>query len=298
MKYELKPYHFNVSDEDLLADLKRVARELKKEAIPRTEYDKHGKYSEGTLRKRFGGWLNALERAGLKKTKHHHTDNELINELRRIAKLLNKEFVSVYDFRKHSAISNDATIARRFGSWTLALKKAGLSVSPSYRERYSTEYLFENMLNVWTHYGRQPTKDEMDEPPSNVTSACYARRFGGYRKALEAFVARMNKEEEKEGSDDQVPKAEIVKGYAGTGVKKSNIVVEDKRGIGLGLRYKVLSRDKFKCVRCGSNPAANPKCLLHVDHIIPFSKGGKTALNNLQTLCEDCNLGKGNRHSE
>ena len=33
---------------------------------------------------------------------------------------------------------------------------------------------------------------------------------------------------------------------------------------------------------------------LHVDHIKPWSKGGETVLENLQTLCATCNLGKSN----
>ncbi|MGH6770170.1 MAG: HNH endonuclease [Xanthobacteraceae bacterium] len=34
---------------------------------------------------------------------------------------------------------------------------------------------------------------------------------------------------------------------------------------------------------------------MHVDHILAFAKGGRTVLENLQTLCEACNLGKGDR---
>ena len=37
---------------------------------------------------------------------------------------------------------------------------------------------------------------------------------------------------------------------------------------------------------------------LHVDHIKPVSRGGKSVLNNLQTICEDCNCGKGNKYEE
>lgn len=57
------------------------------------------------------------------------------------------------------------------------------------------------------------------------------------------------------------------------------------------LRYRVLERDHFRCVHCGASAADGAK--LHVDHIIPVSRGGKTVMSNLQTLCDACNLGKG-----
>ncbi len=31
---------------------------------------------------------------------------------------------------------------------------------------------------------------------------------------------------------------------------------------------------------------------IHIDHIVPVSKGGKTVPSNLQVLCAKCNLGK------
>lgn len=62
------------------------------------------------------------------------------------------------------------------------------------------------------------------------------------------------------------------------------------------MRYDVLRRDGFHCVRCGRGHEDGVK--LHVDHISPVSRGGKSTMDNLQTLCEDCNLGKGNRYME
>lgn len=59
------------------------------------------------------------------------------------------------------------------------------------------------------------------------------------------------------------------------------------------IRYDVLKRDDFKCNTCGVSSKDGAK--LHVDHIVPVSKGGKTVSNNLQTLCERCNLGKSNK---
>jgi len=73
-------------------------------------------------------------------------------------------------------------------------------------------------------------------------------------------------------------------------------VVENKgkRNIPLGIRYKVLKKDNFKCVACGRNASDGAK--LNIDHKIPYSLGGLTELNNLQTLCSDCNLSKSNKH--
>jgi 5-methylcytosine-specific restriction endonuclease McrA len=67
---------------------------------------------------------------------------------------------------------------------------------------------------------------------------------------------------------------------------------EDQRQVKLGLRYEVLKRDRFRCVLCGASPATHLGCVLHVDHVIPWSKGGKTIADNLRSLCETCNLGK------
>ena len=58
------------------------------------------------------------------------------------------------------------------------------------------------------------------------------------------------------------------------------------------LRYQVMRRDGFRCVLCGAG--SNEGAILHIDHIKPVSKGGKTELSNLRTLCDRCNLGKGN----
>lgn len=60
------------------------------------------------------------------------------------------------------------------------------------------------------------------------------------------------------------------------------------------LRYDILKRDGFKCQICGYSQEDGVK--LHVDHILPVAKGGKTKKGNLRTLCEDCNLGKSHKY--
>ncbi|MBQ7172382.1 MAG: topoisomerase DNA-binding C4 zinc finger domain-containing protein [Clostridia bacterium] len=56
------------------------------------------------------------------------------------------------------------------------------------------------------------------------------------------------------------------------------------------LRYDILRRDNFTCVLCGAS--ARQGARLHVDHIVPIAKGGKSVPSNLRTLCERCNIGK------
>lgn len=303
MKFVLKPDNRNSPDEELLNDLISVAQKLDNKFITREEYDKHGRYSEGTLRKRFGGWLNALKKAGLPTRRdpyttggQYFTDDDLLAELKRIANLPDVKIVSKTIFNHNKKIpATSSLIESRFGSWSKALEKAEIEIAPS-QSRYSDEDLFENLLNVWTHYGRQPTVTEMAQAPSKITPNTYSNRFGNWRKSLEAFVGRMNrtqKEDEQISRNNKISQTPIRQE-----IKKQSVATEDRRNIGLGLRYKVLSRDKFKCVRCGASPATDPACRLHIDHTVPFSKGGKTTFENLKTLCEKCNLGKGNRHSE
>lgn len=61
--------------------------------------------------------------------------------------------------------------------------------------------------------------------------------------------------------------------------------------IGVPQRRRIYERDKHKCQLCKS------KDHLHIDHIIPVSKGGTSDDNNLRTLCHACNLSKGNREN-
>lgn len=59
------------------------------------------------------------------------------------------------------------------------------------------------------------------------------------------------------------------------------------------LRYQALLNCGARCQCCGAK--ADDHVKLHVDHIKPRSRYPHLQLdiNNLQVLCEDCNIGKG-----
>lgn len=82
------------------------------------------------------------------------------------------------------------------------------------------------------------------------------------------------------------PQCQTTKPKSCVGSSKKSRVISNT------LRYKVLKRDHFRCCACGASPAKDPTVELHIDHIVPWSKGGETTLENLQTLCSKCNLGK------
>ncbi len=210
MRFELEPHHRNTKDDDLIADLRRVGNELGKASVTIDEYNDGGIYHATTLTRRFGSWFEALERAGLEKTRNLNISNE---------------------------------------------------------------ELFENLVEVWMKLGSQPKYNTLGKAISRYSSGTYEKRFGSWRGALEAFVK-----------------------WANDGVAQQNEVRPQSprrrtpRSPNLRQRAVVLMRDGATCRMCGASP--NTGARMHVDHIVPWNKGGETVIENLQVLCEKCNVGK------
>lgn len=215
MDFELKPNNLNAKDDDLLEDLRSVASRVQSERLTQRVYREQGRFSSGTIERRFGSWNKALELADLGISKRHNIDDEV---------------------------------------------------------------LFLNLEAIWRSLGRQPSRADLDRVESEVSKSVYEYRFGGWRKALEAFVVWINNEGQLAEVGDTVP-------LAGR---------KTPRQPNLRLRFHVMRRDKFRCCQCGKTPATTLGCELNVDHIVSWDTGGETVLENLQTLCRDCNSGKSN----
>ena len=295
-------------DASLLNELRRVALLIKSPMLTQSEFDQRSKASASVIRRRFGTWARALLLAGLgdrysgtPEAKRYlargfrsFTDEELLAELRAVARKLAAKSVTIEQFNHHGTM-NAETIRRRFGSWQRAVEKADLSIS-NLGKRYSETDYFENLLKTWTHYGRQPTYGEMDRAPSWIGAKAYEAKWGTWRKALKAFLERVNADvAESRANQDPLPSKKSVRASHGRrGINKSRVSENaQRRDITLGLRYDVLRRDRFGCVICGASPSSKVGCELHVDHIHPVVLGGMTTIANLRTLCSDCNIGKG-----
>lgn len=116
------------------------------------------------------------------------------------------------------------------------------------------------------------------------------------RAALLAFVEYINNDEDHENTVQeetiQANKSNKEQKLFEDGKEDITSRRKTSRDINLRLRFRVLQRDNFKCCACGASPANDQSVVLHVDHIVPWSKGGETVIDNLQTLCSKCNLGK------
>lgn len=208
---------------------------------------------------------------------YHASDEELICSLKETAELLGKDSLTIAEYDCYGKY-NSSTVIRRFGTWNEGLSRACLVLSNRF---YTDEELFENLSVVWSKLGKQPSRRDLDKVSSTISYKAYERRFGKWSDAVKAFVDFYNRDPDSLCVSDHIVE---------------NALANDKpaRDVNLRLRFLVMQRDKFKCCICGASPAKDPNVELQIDHIVPWSKGGKTTIDNLQTLCHSCNLGKSN----
>lgn len=205
-------------------------------------------------------------------------EEELLADLRRVAFDLSKKTITVAEYSEKGNYGVN-TYLRRFKKWNIALQKAGLE-APN-RQHIPDSELFENIATVWISLGRQPYGREMGKGfgVSKISLGTYEKRFGSWNQSLLAFESFIEL-----GKNHEIPVLN----------SSPHIVRTKKTGkkINWRLRALVLIRDNCICQMCGASPSKDSNTLLHVDHIKPFSKGGETLIENLRTLCMQCNIGK------
>ncbi|MGA3071005.1 MAG: HNH endonuclease [Terracidiphilus sp.] len=296
-----------VSDEELIADLRRVAELLETETMSQDQYKLQGHFSITTYRNRFGNWNNALLKSGIEVSNETDIpDEKLIADLRRVAGLLGTERITREQYELHGKYSGGVQ-SNRFGTWNKALLRAGLKIS--HRNDIPDIDLFENILTLWQHYGRQPRRDELAFAPSHISQSPYNLRFGSWMNTLKAFVDYANRAdaesventiEEATGipinntTENVIDKTteNLVIGKTERSKDKPIVSKRGPRYPGRMLIMQVLIRDQGICQYC-KRAATADNLNYHIDHIIPWIKAGPTILSNLQLLCSRCNLIKG-----
>ncbi len=241
------------------------------------------------------------------------TDEELLDDLKKVALSLNKRSLTQweYDNSNLNRFSGD-TIGKRIG-WNKAIEKAGLEIS--LRQGISEKELLKNLEHVWLTLGRQPRRREMIRPISKYSERPYMDSYGSWLNAVKVFVEYMNSNlEHNEDMSEfelnettvepviekrhKVKRAPLQRLRESTpllnpvdSVKENILKRKTKRDPNGRLKVQVLIRDGNKCRLCGITVTGEN---IHFDHVIPWSKGGETVLENLQVLCAPHNLAKGN----
>ena len=193
--------------------------------------------------------------------------DSIVEELRRIAKLLGKGSVSRRDIDQYGRL-NSRTVMHKFGTMRKAHEAAGLV--PSRFTKTTDDELLQIVANLWSitleRYGRSPRRVELEKFGFHIAPTTIVERFGSWRKALVA-------------ASTWTPGPKTV---------AANEVTPRRPAISVRKRYLVFRRDRFTCRMCKRAGG-----VLEVDHVVPKYHGGSDLLHNLQTLCADCNRGKG-----
>ena len=175
-----------ISDEDLCAELRRVAEELGESPTVR-QFDDRGAYSEATLRNRFGSWSDALAAAGLDPagSKRPIPEEELLEELRELAADLGQP--PTVQQMNDQGPRWASVYVRRFGSWTEALAAAGLESrsAAGAADMASRSELLAALQTLGEDLERRPRTTDMDTDGAFTVSQ-YRDTFGSWTAALAA----------------------------------------------------------------------------------------------------------------
>lgn len=171
------------------------------------------------------------------------------------------------------------TLNRMFGSFEAACATFGIETH-SKKPIYTDDELLSLFEELWRWREHPPTIGDIKKYRATgkrfPTDTTLRSRFGDYKRFVQAF------------SDYKL----------GIIDKKSllNLGPEGNRRktISSGERFAVLTRANYRCELCGATPSDGVK--LHVDHVLPVSKGGTNSPDNLRCLCDTCNLGRSDRH--
>ena len=187
------------SDEDLLREVRRVAALAEGPSLIMRGFKKHSSIALATLTQRFGEWRRTLELAGVGHMSFFsdtpagprckYTDAELLEEVLRVASLVERPVLTMTDFKNHASVSLSA-VCKRFGPWRTVLGQAGAfnmySGVPARPHRvYTDEALLEELRRVAQLVGKRVLTRGKFRELSTIGPDSMSRHFGSWREALE-----------------------------------------------------------------------------------------------------------------
>ncbi|WP_143420987.1 homing endonuclease associated repeat-containing protein [Halorubrum halodurans] len=177
----------NVSDSDLLAELRRLSDEIGETPTSRDMAEK-GKYASSTYSIAFGTWNDAVREAGLDTIRLREVPNsELRDELERLADQFGQ--TPTKDQMEEHGRFGASTYSSAFGSWNDALREANFELN---REKdVDRKRLLDEIRRLKEVCGKVPTANEMEQYGC-FAATTYNRRFGSWNEALQAAGCEVN----------------------------------------------------------------------------------------------------------
>lgn len=112
----------SANDDELVADLARVAADNGSGVLTRARYDRYGAFHSSTIVRRLGGWATACSKAGLTTGRSDlgHADEVWMSNIYEVWIATGRQ--PSYDaMRIGTSRFSPEGYARRYGSWTQAL---------------------------------------------------------------------------------------------------------------------------------------------------------------------------------
>lgn len=302
----LKKENEYFSEEQLLNEIKIVWDKIGRRPTY-GEFKNNSSIGISVFETRFKTWTGAIEQFCLKNDNYDSynvgmklktSKDLLLKELKVIKGFHQNEILKFIDYKSLGGKYTKDTFIKYFGSWKSALHSVGLKPGSEWNKAPEKELLFEELQKIWEKLGRQPLYNEWNNL-SKYKNVLYDRKFGGWNKAIHAFIEDREKSDEevvfnKPETENEIPIDNVVKV---PNPENSNlvetIIMTTSRGVPPKLRFRVFMRDKFTCQYC-KRTKEDDGVKLQADHIKAYSNGGETVFENLITACWDCNIGKSN----
>src|SRR3989344_3930056 len=204
------------------------------------------------------------------------SDDEMLSSVKKYAEKVNFRYFPSTEYDKWKEKNgHSSTIILRFGSWKKVLLLLGIEGG---REHYAPEQLIKNLEDVWKQLGFPPGKRQIGKYGEKISESPYKQIWRSVHSACQ-FLAKYH--------EGKITRDELLKGNTSTDSRRQSIP--------LRIRWEVLKRDNYTCKKCGRSPSSDHNVRLEVDHKHPVAKNGQNDIENLQTLCWDCNQGKKDR---
>ena len=171
------------------------------------------------------------------------------------------------------------TLLRFYGGWEPVCTAADMKVWKTHE--YNDEDIINLVLDLWRWRGQRPVITDLKkynlEHGTMLHEGTIKNKWGNWSPFIK-LISQLGQ--------GQITISDVI---------DAKIKKNPREAISAGIRCEILRRDNYACIDCAASPRKDRNVSLHIHHVKPVSKGGKSLIENLVTNCSSCNLGKSDR---